>query len=63
MDDNLLKPALPKSLYDRIEEDVVKLHIDLDLELPVDPHIVAERLGFIVRRFSEISNTEALDIL
>ena len=37
MDDNLLRPALPKSLYDRIEADVVKLHIDLDLVLPVDP--------------------------
>ena len=63
MDDNLLKPSLPKSLYDRIEEDVVKLHIELDLDLPVDPYLVARRLGFIVRRFSEISNTEALNIL
>lgn len=59
----MLKPALPKSLYDRIEEDVVKLHIELDLALPVDPYLVAERLGFIVRRFSEIRNMEALSIL
>ena len=63
MDDNLLRPALPKSLYDRIEADVVKLHIDLDLVLPVDPYLVAKRLGFIVRRFSEISNEDALNIL
>lgn len=63
MDDNLLKPSLPKALYNRIEEDVVKLHIELNLDLPVDPYRVAGRLGFIIRRFSEISNPEALSIL
>lgn len=63
MESDVLKPALPKSLYDRIEEDVVKLHIELELELPVNPHIVAKRLGFVVRRFSEINNPDALNIL
>ncbi len=62
MDGNLLKPALPKSLYGRIEEDVVNLHIELDLELPVDPYLITRKLGFIVRRFSEINNTEAFNI-
>lgn len=58
-----MKPSLPKSLYERIEEDAVNLHVELDLELPVDPYLVAKRLGFIVRRFSEMNNTEALNIL
>ena len=32
------RPALPKKLYDQIEEDVVKLHIELELSVPVNPN-------------------------
>lgn len=63
MESSYLRPALPKSLYNRIEEDVVKLHINLKLGLPVNPHIVAERLGLIIHRFSEITDPDALYIL
>ncbi len=52
------KPALPKKLYDQIEEDVVKLHIELELSIPVKPCEVAKRLGFIVHKFSEIYSEE-----
>ena len=52
------KPALPKKLYDQIEEDVVKLHIELELSIPVKPSEVAKRLGFIVHKFSEIYSEE-----
>ncbi len=52
------KPALPKKLYDQIEEDVVKLHIELKLSIPVKPSEVAKRLGFIVHKFSEIYSEE-----
>ena len=58
-----MRPTLPKSLYNRIEEDVVKLHIDLGLCIPVRPLEVAERLGYIVKRFSEIDDPDVLAIL
>ena len=44
--------SLPKNLYDKIEEDAVKLHIELNLTIPVKPMDVAGKLGFIVRKFS-----------
>lgn len=46
---------LPKMIYDRIEEDVVKLHIELGLSIPVKPMDVAKRLGYIVKRISEFN--------
>ena len=63
MENEEFKPVLPKSLYDRIEEDVVNLHIELELEIPVDPHKVVKALGFIVRRFSEITDPSVWDML
>lgn len=48
------RPSLPKILYDKIEEDVVKLHIGLNLTIPVKPMEVASKLGFIVRKFSDL---------
>ena len=47
---------MPKKLYDRIEEDVVKLHIELELSIPIRPSDIARRLGFIVRKFSDIAS-------
>ena len=52
-----VRQELPKKLYDRIEEDVVKLHIDLELSIPVKPSEIAERLGYIVKRFSDIASS------
>lgn len=51
-----VRPELPKKLYDRIEEDVVKLHIELELSIPVRPSDIARCLGFIVRKFSDIAS-------
>lgn len=48
-----LRPELPKSLYEKIEEDVVQLHIELELSIPVKPSDVAARLGYIVKRLSD----------
>lgn len=53
-----IKPILSANLYKRIEEDVVKLHIELQLSIPVKPAEVAERLGYIVRTFSELYSEE-----
>ncbi|SCY23305.1 protein of unknown function [Lachnospiraceae bacterium XPB1003] len=47
---------LPRKLYDRIEEDVVKMHIELELSIPLKPSDIAKRLGFLVRRFSDIAS-------
>lgn len=49
---------LPKSLYDRIENDVVALYIELGLTVPIKPEEVAKRLGFVVRKMSEIKDKE-----
>ena len=53
-----IRPSLPKKLYDRIEEDVVKLHVELELSIPVKPSEVAKRLGYIVHKYSEIFSEE-----
>lgn len=58
MVNDVVRPELPKKLYDRIEEDVAKLHIDLELSIPVKPSDIARRLGFIVRGFSEIASDD-----
>ncbi len=63
MENDLLRPILPKQLYDKIEEDVVNLYLDLKLTVPTRPYDIANQLHFIVKHFSEISNEEALDIL
>lgn len=49
---------LPKALYDRIENDVVNLYIELGLTVPIKPEEIAKRLGFIVRKMSEIKDKE-----
>ncbi len=58
MEKHDIRVTLPKKLYDQIEEDVVKLHIELGLSIPVKANKVAKRLGFIVRKFSEIYSEE-----
>lgn len=63
MENDLLRPILPKQLYDKIEEDVVNLYLDLKLTVPIRPYDIANQLHFIVKHFSEISNEEVLDIL
>ena len=45
MEKSYNKPALPKKLYDQIEKDVVKLHIELELSIPVKPSEVAKKIG------------------
>ncbi len=58
MEKNEVKPALPKKLYNRIEEDVVKLHIELGLTIPVKPNDVARLSGYVVRYYSELNPEE-----
>lgn len=58
MEKHDIRPALPKKLYDQIEEDVVKLHIELELSIPIKPSEVAKKLGYIVHKFSEIFSEE-----
>ena len=50
--------TLPPKLYEQIEEDVSKLHIDLELSIPINPIDIAHRLGFIVKYYSEIVNND-----
>ena len=47
---------IPSVIYQKIEEDVTKLHIELGLSIPVKPKIVAEKLGYDVHYFSEKTN-------
>jgi len=56
-----IKPSLPKKLYDKIEEDVAKLHIELELSIPITPNVVARLLGYVVRFYSEL-NPEEVDL-
>ncbi len=53
MENSDFRPCLPKKLYDQIEEDVVKLYLELELSVPIKPSRVAERLGYIVKKYSE----------
>ena len=63
MENDALRPILPKKMYDRIEEDIVNLYLDLGLTVPIRPYEIANQLHFIVKHFSEITNKEALNIL
>ena len=58
MERNDIKPSLPKKVYDKIEEEVVKLHIELKLTIPVKPNDVARLLGYVVRYYSELNPEE-----
>ena len=43
--------------YEKIEIRVVKLYIDLNLtRIPINPFEVAKRLGYIVKRYSDMPN-------
>ncbi len=48
-----LKLIIPPKRYAQIEETVVKLHIDLELSIPVNPRDVAKRLGYVIKMLSE----------
>lgn len=57
------KPILPKIVYDKIEEDVVNLYIELELDIPLIPKQVLERLNYEIHYFSEIVNETELAVL
>ncbi|MBQ6230807.1 MAG: ImmA/IrrE family metallo-endopeptidase [Eubacterium sp.] len=59
MENNDIRVEIPQKLYDRIEKDVVQLHIELGLSVPVDAYEVARKLGFCVIRFSELDLSDA----
>ena len=59
MGKNDSRPKLPKKLYDQIEQDVVRLHIELKLSIPINPYYVAMKLGYIVRKYSELDLCES----
>ena len=48
------KIKIPKSLYAKIENDVVNLYLELELTVPIDPEDIAKRLGCIIRKMSEM---------
>ncbi len=58
MDKEYFKPTLPKALYEKIEKDVVDLYIAYNLDIPLDPRQVVERLNYRLRFFSEIECKE-----
>ena len=60
MGNDTQKITLPKSLYDRIENDVVKLHIELGLTIPVDPYKIVKKLGYRINYFSDITDPEMI---
>ncbi len=63
MENNLSKIILPKILYDKIEEDVVRLHIETGLTIPVDPYKSVKKLDYLIHRFSEINDPDMIDFL
>lgn len=54
---------IPKSLYSQIENDVVNLYVELELTVPINPEDIARRLGYIVKRISQIKDRKAQKIL
>ncbi|MCR5662747.1 MAG: ImmA/IrrE family metallo-endopeptidase [bacterium] len=58
MENDKLKLLLPSLIYNKIEEEIVNLHIDLELSIPVNPYKVANSLNFIVRPFSDLFEDE-----
>jgi hypothetical protein len=57
------KIKIPKSLYYQIENDVVNLYVELQLKVPIDPSDIAKRLGYIVRKMSEMKDKNAQEFL
>lgn len=43
MANEITKPSLPKKVYDKIEENVVDLYIELELTIPINPIDIAKR--------------------
>lgn len=62
MENDKLKLLLPASMFQKIEEDVVNLHVNLELNIPVNPCKVASSLNFIVRPFSDLSENERREL-
>ena len=60
-DKNSIK--LPKKLYDQIENDVVNLYLELELTVPIDPKEIATRLGYVVRKMSDIKEIDRQKML
>ena len=54
------RPKIPKKLYRKIEDDVTNLYIELGLTVPIDPFEIAQRLGYVVIRLSEIEFPDEL---
>lgn len=58
------RPRIHNKLYRMMEADITKLYIELELTVPIDPFDVAARLGYVVKRLSEIENaSQILEIL
>ena len=60
MENNMIRPALPKKLYYQIEEIVVNLYIELELKAPIEPKEIAKKLGYVVRYLSEFTQNELI---
>ncbi len=54
---------LPKEIYEKIETDVVNLYLELELNIPLKAEQIAIRLGYIVKRMSEIKDEEIKNLL
>lgn len=63
MANEITKPSLPKKVYDKIEENVVDLYIELELTIPINPIDIAKRLGYELHYLSEIKNPNEQKII
>lgn len=54
MANEITKPSLPKKVYDKIEENVVDLYIELGLTIPINHIDSAKRLGYELHYLTEI---------
>ena len=50
--------SLPKKLYTVIEENVANLYEEYALKVPINPYILAEKMGFIVGFYSQRNISE-----
>ena len=56
--------TLPSSLYEKIEDDIAYLFLELDIrEYPVDPMQIASDLGYKLIPFSEMSEEARAELL
>ena len=62
-DNDYVDIKLPKKVYTKIETAVVKLFIMLKIDTyPIDPFDIIQKLGFVLRKYSEMSTYEQIKL-